>query len=132
MFTRRRSIVITCRMSSAVAPVEAPAQPPAAPVTPARAPAPAPAPASVGEATTAGGLTRRVRGAQMPTTEPLLMRRPAAEDAPAASPPPATGRVAPERTPEQRRAADDVYSFLTSFSAGVQRGLDESARAGEA
>ena len=112
--------------ASAAAPVEAPAQPPAVPVTP------APAPASVGEATTAGGLTRRVRGAQMPTTEPLLMRRPAAEDAPAAAPPPATGRVAPKRTPEQRRAADDVYSFLTSFSAGVQRGLDESARAREA
>jgi hypothetical protein len=33
-----------------------------------------------------------------------------------------------ERTPEQRRAADDVYSFLTSFTAGVQRGLDESGR----
>jgi hypothetical protein len=45
--------------------------------------------------------------------------------APAVERPP--GRT-PERTPEQRRAADDVYSFLTSFSAGVQRGLDESGR----
>jgi hypothetical protein len=30
------------------------------------------------------------------------------------------------RTPEQKRTADDVYSFLTSFTAGVQRGLDEA------
>jgi hypothetical protein len=76
---------------------------------------------------TAGGLTRRVRGAQMPSTEPLRMRRSPADDAESASAPGA-GRVAPERTPEQRRAADDVYNFLTSFSAGVQRGLDESGR----
>jgi hypothetical protein len=25
-----------------------------------------------------------------------------------------------------RRSPDDVYSFLTSFTAGVQRGLDET------
>jgi hypothetical protein len=30
------------------------------------------------------------------------------------------------RTPEQKRTADDVYSFLTSFTAGVQRGLDDA------
>ena len=32
----------------------------------------------------------------------------------------------PERTQEQRRKADEVYDFLSSFTAGVQRGLDES------
>jgi hypothetical protein len=32
--------------------------------------------------------------------------------------------------PEQKRSADDVYGFLTSFTAGVQRGLDD-ARAGQ-
>jgi hypothetical protein len=26
------------------------------------------------------------------------------------------------------RAADEVYGFLSSFTAGVQRGLDESRR----
>jgi hypothetical protein len=30
------------------------------------------------------------------------------------------------RAAEQTRSADAVYSFLTSFTAGVQRGLDES------
>jgi hypothetical protein len=28
-----------------------------------------------------------------------------------------------------RQRADDVYSFLSSFSAGVQRGLDEAEQA---
>jgi hypothetical protein len=28
----------------------------------------------------------------------------------------------------QGRSAKDVYSFLSSFSAGVQRGLDEAGR----
>jgi hypothetical protein len=32
----------------------------------------------------------------------------------------------PPRSPEQRRNADEVYNFLNSFTAGVQRGLDES------
>ncbi len=111
----------------AAAPAPAPAQPTAAPAIPVTPPA-------AGEAVTAGGLTRRVRGAQMPTTEPLRMRRPADDDAPSAAPAPPTAarRVPPERTPEQRRAADDVYNFLTSFSAGVQRGLDESGRSQDA
>jgi signal transduction histidine kinase len=56
-------------------------------------------------------LARRVRGAQMPTTEPTVVRR-----APSAR--------------EDRRTADDVYSFLTSFTAGVQRGLDEAESRG--
>jgi hypothetical protein len=32
----------------------------------------------------------------------------------------------PDRQPRQTRSADDVYSFLTNFTAGVQRGLDDS------
>jgi hypothetical protein len=32
----------------------------------------------------------------------------------------------PPRTPPPARSADAVYSFLTNFSAGVQRGLDET------
>jgi signal transduction histidine kinase len=70
-------------------------------------------------------LTRRVRGAQMPTTSPMSLRRttgehPVAPGGPAAPPP---DRAQP---PRQTRSADDVYSFLTSFTAGVQRGLDDS------
>jgi hypothetical protein len=38
--------------------------------------------------------------------------------------------AAPSRSPaapdDGRRSPDDVYSFLTSFTAGVQRGLDET------
>jgi hypothetical protein len=90
-----------------------------------RAPTPRPAPAPFGHASPAPagpgappplpghgapGLTRRVRGAQLPTTSPLPLRRPA-ERAPARSP----GHVQP---------ADDVYRFLTDFTAGVRRGLD--------
>jgi hypothetical protein len=51
------------------------------------------------------------------------MRR--AAEPPAARPAPVTP---PARTPEQRRQADDVYSFLSSFTAGVRRGLDETTR----
>jgi hypothetical protein len=85
--------------------------------------APAAGPASDG-GTTSGGLTRRVRGAQLPTTNPLAVRR--------ASPGSVPGAVAgpvppmPARTQTPARTADAVYSFLTHFSAGVQRGLDET------
>jgi hypothetical protein len=80
---------------------------------------------------TAGGLTRRVRGAQMPTTTPHQLRRTGPQPAPPSGargpqfqPPPAV-RASPASP-----AADAVYSFLTNFSAGVQRGLDESRRSG--
>jgi hypothetical protein len=43
-------------------------------------------------------------------------------------PPSGPGRTAPARSPEQKQSADAVYTFLTDFSAGVQRGLDESHR----
>jgi hypothetical protein len=46
---------------------------------------------------------------------------------PAPAPAPAAPDRRPARSPEQQRKADDVYSFLSSFSAGVQRGLDDAA-----
>jgi hypothetical protein len=62
---------------------------------------------------TDGGLIRRVRGAQLPSANPVAARRArAAEAAPAQS-------------------ADVVYSFLSDFTAGVRRGLDDS-RSGRA
>jgi len=55
----------------------------------------------------------------MPSTEPLAVRRTGREAAPAP-------RSAVQPPPEVRRTANDVYSLLTSFTAGVQRGLDEA------
>lgn len=82
-------------------------------------------PSADGSGSTPGGLTRRVRGAQLPSTDPLAVRR--APIAPEAAPPQPAQPAGPQnRTSEQERSADAVYSFLTSFSAGVQRGLDES------
>ncbi|HEY3000344.1 MAG TPA: hypothetical protein VGJ43_17305 [Acidimicrobiales bacterium] len=74
---------------------------------------------------TSGGLARRVRGAQMPVTSPVSVHRAgpgAADRAPAGT----GGATAPPRTAQQKQSADAVYSFLTNFSAGVQRGLDET------
>jgi hypothetical protein len=70
-------------------------------------------------------LTRRVRGAQMPPTSPMSLRRSTGEHRVAPGGPAAES---PDRAqpPRQTRSADDVYSFLTSFTAGVQRGLDDS------
>ncbi|HEX6425587.1 MAG TPA: hypothetical protein VFZ79_19015, partial [Acidimicrobiales bacterium] len=94
---------------------------------------PPPMPAGHGQApanrgTTPTGLTRRVRGAQMPTASPLAIRRSAQTPDPGAAPP-AQGpppAAPPARTPEQKQSADAVYSFLSSFTAGVQRGLDDA------
>jgi hypothetical protein len=56
-----------------------------------------------------------VRGAQLPASDPLVVTRRA------------SGRVmAPGQGP-----ANDVYAFLSSFTAGVQRGLDEARRAAD-
>jgi hypothetical protein len=82
-------------------------------------------PAPAGGTEAGPPLTRRVRGAQMPTTNPMSVRRqtgehPATPGGPAGQPPD------PGRQPRQTRSADDVYSFLTNFTAGVQRGLDDS------
>ncbi|MDD9372087.1 MAG: hypothetical protein PV358_18340, partial [Acidimicrobiales bacterium] len=68
-----------------------------------------------------GELTRRVRGAQLPSASPLSIRRgrgsadgdpgPAVADAPRPRP----GPVSPD---------DSLFEFLSTFTAGVQRGLD--------
>jgi hypothetical protein len=99
---------------------------------------------------TASGLARRVRGAQMPQTQPVGVRRPPTPPPPepprgpipAAPPPPGpvdnrrhggigddaapAGGVSSSDAKAETRSAKDVYSFLSSFSAGVQRGLDEA------
>ncbi|MGH9231214.1 MAG: hypothetical protein ACRD07_21225, partial [Acidimicrobiales bacterium] len=70
-------------------------------------------------------LARRVRGAQMPTADPLSLRRATGEHTvPPGAPAARSGEAA--EPPRQTRSADDVYSFLTSFTAGVQRGLDDA------
>jgi hypothetical protein len=61
----------------------------------------------------------------MPNTSPTSLRHapgehPAGPGGPAGQPPDQG------RQPRQTRSADDVYSFLTNFTAGVQRGLDDS------
>jgi signal transduction histidine kinase len=66
--------------------------------------------------TTAAGLTRRVRGAQLPPTEPVPLRR--GNEAPA--------NIHDPRGRMDDAAARDVYGFLANFTAGIQRGLDET------
>lgn len=79
--------------------------------------------------TTAGGLTRRVSGAQLPSTQPRAIRRPTPEPAPGAAR--GSGRAdAQAQARDDARveaAAGDVYDFLSRFTAGVRRGLDDSA-----
>jgi hypothetical protein len=78
--------------------------------------------------TTTGGLTRRVRGAQLPNANPVSLRRADGPPPTGSMPTPAGPGPAglPPRTPQQKQSADAVYSFLTNFTAGVQRGLDEA------
>jgi hypothetical protein len=143
----------------AMPPVAMPPVPtPPAPTPPAAMPPAGPPPTPDAGGITSGGLTRRVRGAQMPATQPLSLRRsggdghpPASGPPPAAPPPAAPQPVAPQSglrrgvgpqpmppvtplpgpgsdgSPESRRRADDVYSFLSSFTAGVRRGLEANA-----
>jgi hypothetical protein len=60
-----------------------------------------------------------------------LRRNTGEQPATPAAPAGVAGPVAPPaQAPRQPRSADDVYSFLTSFSAGVQRGLDETQSPG--
>jgi signal transduction histidine kinase len=66
-------------------------------------------------ATTESGLARRVRGAQLPTADPRAIQR---------GGDPETGSGVPA-------SADDVYGFLTSFTSGVQRGLDDAHAPGD-
>jgi hypothetical protein len=83
-----------------------------------------PATGTPGGGTTPGGLTRRVRGAQLPAATPLAIRRAAVAEQAAGPDHAAPGP--PERTPEQKAAADAVYDFLSRFSAGVQRGIGDA------
>jgi signal transduction histidine kinase len=110
---------------SAVSPPPPAAPSPPPPLQSRRAPADQPGPVPGGDMTS-GGLARRVRGAQLPTTEPVRMRRSAEPPAPR----PTAASTPPARTPEQRRKADDVYSFLSNFTAGVQRGIEEATPQG--
>jgi histidine kinase/DNA gyrase B/HSP90-like ATPase len=129
------------------APDASPGRPPAAPVTPpertehtrsaSRAALLSVSRADSSDAgTTASGLTRRTPGAHLPTTEPLLIRRDdragLATHGPdqdtrqhmgAGDPP---GCITPDNPVGDHSSAQDVYGFLTNFTAGVQRGLDEA------
>jgi HAMP domain-containing protein len=111
--------------SPSPAPASSPSPGPAMAPSPASSPSPAPSPAPAPEASppaaapadtgsTSGrpSLARRVRGSNMPDTDPLAVRRlqRASEPAPAQNP----------------SSPDDVYGFLTNFTSGVQRGLDDS------
>jgi hypothetical protein len=92
-----------------------------------------------GGAPTSGGLTRRIRGAQLPNTQTVNLRRgtsqpamsPAARLTPAGGVPSTSGVDAPSDTWASQHTARDVYSFLSDFTAGVQRGLDEADPDGE-
>ena len=100
-------------------------QPPQPPPTAVPRPGGPSGPETAGATEAGPPLTRRVRGAQMPNTSPTSLRHtpgehPAAPGGPAGQPPDQG------RPPRQTRSADDVYSFLTNFTAGVQRGLDDS------
>jgi signal transduction histidine kinase len=90
----------------------------------------APRPA-YGGATTASGLTRRVRGAQIPASDPLLVSRGptriVSDNGAGGNGDGADGGVG-----ERGGASQDVYSFLSGFTAGVQRGLDEARQEADA
>jgi hypothetical protein len=103
---------------------------------------------------TPSGLARRVAGAQLPQAQPLGLHRhsgevPAVGRSRATLPQRARENVGARSNRDHRaadqdaggakdvgssdanadaRTAKDVYSFLSSFSAGVQRGLDEAGR----
>jgi signal transduction histidine kinase len=101
----------------AAAPPPAAAPPRAAAPPPAAAPpwAAAPPPAARGRRQAPPPLARRDRGTHMPTTAPLSVRR---------SPDPAPPGAASRPQTRSPRAADEVYGFLSKFTAGVQQGLE--------
>jgi hypothetical protein len=70
-------------------------------------------------------LTRRVPGAQMPETGVVRLRGDGLVGATNAPVGPA-----PRPTPAAHSAAADVQSLLTSFTAGVRRGLEEANATG--
>ena len=72
-------------------------------------------------------LARRDRGAQMPNTAPVSLRRTSAPASPPVGPAPVAPPQPASSPPVQPpRAAAEVYGFLASFTAGVQRGLEAS------
>jgi signal transduction histidine kinase len=90
---------------------------------------------------TAAGLTRRIRGAQLPKTHTVSVRRGTGHPAPSRAPHLTPAGGVPLRGPGSdptptgghptggfatQHSAKDVYGFLADFSAGVQRGLDEA------
>ncbi|HEY8523342.1 MAG TPA: nitrate- and nitrite sensing domain-containing protein [Acidimicrobiales bacterium] len=121
------------------------------PVTPSGPETPRPRLDPTSGGTTASGLARRVKGAQLPNTQPLSLRRSsehataerrdygrddhgAPSHAVGASRPQGNGgavsgdAVGGDVASGDNSPAKDVYSFLSSFTAGVQRGLDEARR----
>jgi hypothetical protein len=62
----------------------------------------------------------------MPTTNPLSVHRTTGQHPVVPETAPEGPSRGPAEPPRQSSSADDVYSFLTSFTAGVQRGLDDS------
>lgn len=86
-----------------------------------------------------GNLAQRVRGAQLPTLQPPLLRgsqpHPQVEETNVHAPDMSVldglrrgpSRAARKRPP--RRAPKDVHDFLASFTTGVQRGLEEAQHA---
>ncbi|HEY8544492.1 MAG TPA: ATP-binding protein [Acidimicrobiales bacterium] len=84
-------------------------------------------PPAAGPTETRGRLPQRQRGAHLPTTRPTPVRRAGATPGPTASAASAPG-PAGQGAPPPRSSPQDVYSFLSGFHAGVQRGLDESRR----
>jgi hypothetical protein len=113
--------------------------PPNGPVRPPGAVPGAPWPGGQLPSGPAGGpppLARRDRGAQMPTTAPLhVPRTPSAgpADRPPARPAVPQGLVgSPAAAPTAGTVrAAEVYGFLSTFTAGVQRGLDAARARGE-
>jgi signal transduction histidine kinase len=95
---------------------------------------PAPTDAASSPLTPPDALTRRVKGAQLPQTAVVSLHRdrrhtpPAGYEAPAYAPPapPAPARAATTTPAPGSSRATDVQSLLTSFTAGVQRGLDDA------
>jgi signal transduction histidine kinase len=92
------------------------------PQSPGLDPVPPPVPVADGQSPLAppDALTRRIRGAQLPRTAVVSLR---------GDPPPAPTRAASPGAfdPVPARAAE-MRALLTSFSAGVQRGLEEARR----
>ena len=70
-------------------------------------------------APTTGGLTRRVRGAQLPNANPVSLRRAAGPPSAGAGPRAGGARhrrdPRPRTPPKQKQSADAVYSFLTEL-----------------